>query len=214
MQRRSHETVEKSSRRVHSVLTMELHGIIEHYSRHPDALFFVAAVVGGQEMILPLAFLVGEGMWNLPHLFAVTFVATLTVDLFWFGFARLGRRWKRLEHFTREDSRVKKFVQRLSKNEATLLLVTKFMLGTRVVSVLYLSLDGLKVFRFMLLNILVTIPWLAIIITIGWLAGRGSSFFGNIMKHPLLLTIGVVAMVLLFQWIQKQIEKKVMPEEV
>lgn len=192
---------------------MELHGLIEHYSRQPDALFFVAAVVGGQEMILPLAFLVGEGFWNVPHLFAVTFIATLAVDLFWFGLARMGRHWKWLHHFTHDDGRVKKFVKRLSKSEATLLLVTKFMLGTRVVSVLYLSLDGLKTLRFMLLNFLVTIPWLTLIIAIGWLAGRGSSFFGNIMRHPILLTIGVVALVLLFQWTRKLIEKKLITEE-
>jgi membrane protein DedA with SNARE-associated domain len=194
-------------------MAMELHGLIEHYSHHPDLLFFVAAVVGGQEMILPLAFLVGEGFWNIPHLFAVTFVATIAVDLFWFGLARLGRRWKWLQNWIQRDGKVKRFAQRMSKNEASLLFMTKFILGTRVVSVLYLSLEGLKVFRFMLLNILVTIPWLAIVIGIGWLAGRGSTFFGNLMRHPVLLTIGVVSLVLLFQWGKRILERKVLEPE-
>jgi membrane protein DedA with SNARE-associated domain len=191
---------------------MELQSLIENYSRHPDALFFVAAVLGGPELILPLAFLVGEGFWSIPRLFAVTFVATILVDLFWFILARLGRNWKWLQKLTHEDSRVKKWVKRLAKSEASLLFMTKFIFGTRTVSVLYLSLDGLKFLRFMLLNMVVTIPWLLIIIAIGWLAGRGSNFFGGIMNHPVLLAISVVGLILIFQWTKKRIEKKIMDE--
>lgn len=182
---------------------MDLHALIHHYARHPEWIFFIASALGGQEMILPLAFLVGQGFWSLRMLFIVTFFATIMVDLFWFGLARLGREWKWLKRFSHEDSKVKKFVNRLAKDEATLLLLTKFIYGTRVISVLYLSLGGLKVLRFILLNILVTIPWLLLIISIGWLAGRGFSFFGNIVRHPALFTIGVVGLVLLFQWAKK-----------
>lgn len=162
-------------------------------------------------MILPLAFLVGRGLWSVQELFFFSFIGTIMVDLFWFLLARLGKEWKFLNQFFQKDSKIKKFAQKFSKHEATLLLMTKFIYGTRVISVFYLSLDGLRTLRFLILNILVTIPWLTLIIAMGWLAGRGSVFFGNILRHPALFTIGIVALVLIFQWIRKQIEKKMLP---
>lgn len=189
---------------------MELHGLIQQFAHRPDLIFFLGAAIGGQELILPLAFLVGQGLWSLPHLFVIAFIATILVDLMWFTLARLGRKWPWLQKITHKDGNIKKFVQKLSKHEAGLLLVTKFLYGTRVVSVLYLSLDGLKMLRFLLLNMLVTLPWLSIIIAVGWLAGRGSTFFGNILKHPALLTIGAVVLVLVFQWVRKKVEGRLL----
>jgi membrane protein DedA with SNARE-associated domain len=192
---------------------MDLQSLLFHFAQNPLLLFFLAAYIGGEELIIPLAVLVGQGLWDVETLFTVCFVATVLADITWFLLGRHGvQRRKFFQKYQHRFEKASTFFRRIAKSEMGILLTTKFIYGTRIFSIIFLSLEGLALPKFILLNSIVTFIWLSCIVTIGWMIGRGSSLFLNIYKHPVYIGLGLITLIVLFHTARHYFAKRFLPE--
>lgn len=183
------------------------------FAEHPIILFFLAAYIGGEELIVPLAVLVGQGLWSVETLFITCFIATVLADASWFLLGRHGvRQRKFFQKYEHRFERASVFFRKIAKSELGILLTTKFIYGTRIFSIIFLSLEGLALPKFIIINSLVTFIWLSCIVTLGWMIGRGSSLFLNIYRHPVYITLGLILIVVLFHVIRHYFSRKFLPE--
>ena len=95
----------------------------------------------------------------------------------------------------------------MSKTELELLLVTKFIYGTRIFTIISFSTRGIPLFKFTYLNSLVIAVWLSCILGIGWLIGHGSSLFLDIYKNPVQTSIGLILLMVIFNILRHFISK-------
>lgn len=192
---------------------MDFHTLLSQFAQHPVILFFLAAYLGGEEIIVPLAVLVGQGLWDVGTLFVVCYIATVLADASWF---LLGRHGVRETHFFRKyEHRFQKasvLFRKIARSELGILLTTKFIYGARIFSIIFLSLEGVSLSRFVLLNSFVVFIWLSCVITVGWMIGRGSSFFLSIYRHPVYLSAGLIVLIVIFHTARHIITKKFLPE--
>jgi len=194
---------------------MDFHFLLSQLVDHPIILFAISAYIGGEELIIPLSILVGHGLWDLQTLFIATFISTIMADLTWFLLGRHGIQKHRLfERHKHRYKKISKFIRKISKSEFKLLLITKFIYGTRIFSIIYLSLEGLSISKFLKLNFFVVSIWLSAIIGMGWMIGKGSTFFVNIYEHPLILTTGILILIFIFHFGRNYFSQKFLPAKL
>lgn len=191
---------------------MDISSLIEHFKDQPFLLFLIASFVGGEELMIPLAFLVGTGLWDFPTLFAACFLGTLVADTLWFLLGRHGIQKSKL--FQKHKERYKKveaFFAKISKNDFVVLLISKFLYGTRIFMLFHFGIGGMPKGKFLLMNIGVIVAWLPLVLALGWFAGRGSSTITRLYEHPAWVLVGVGLALVLFHVIRNQIAKRVLP---
>ena len=59
-----------------------------------------------------------------------------------------------------------------------MLLFIKFLYGTRILTILYLSMQRLRLGTFLLFDLIGTMLWLAVIVSLGYLVGRSVGIEG------------------------------------
>lgn len=188
---------------------MELQNLLDHFTKNPQLLFFLAALMGGEELIVPLAFLVGTGLWDWPTLFIFTAIGTLVADVGWFLLGRHGIQKSALfKKNTEKYKKVTTLIKKIADHEFNLLLITKFIYGTRIFTIIHLSLEETHLSRFIALNSVVILLWLTVILNIGWWAGKGSSFLSSLMEHPLYMGLGVPTTLALFHIFRNIVSNK------
>lgn len=188
---------------------MDLQSFLNHFQENPQLLFFFAALIGGEELIVPLAFLVGTGLWDIPSLFIFSAIGTIVADVAWFLLGRHGiQKTAFFKRHSGKHEQVKKLIRKVAKHEFNLLLLTKFIYGARIFTIIHLSLEETHLYRFIALNSIVIVVWLTVIINIGWWAGRGSTWLTSLVEHPLALVLGVLATLVLFHLGRNLVGKK------
>lgn len=192
---------------------MELSTLFQKFAEYPVILFFLSAFFGGEELIIPLAILVGHGLWSLQLLFLVCFIATLFADVSWFLLGRHGvQKRKFFQKYQRRFEKASKFFRRIAKSEMGILLTTKFIYGTRIFSIIFLSIEGVALSRFVKLNSLVTFIWLSCIVFLGWMIGRGSALFLNLSQHRFYIGAGILLIIIVFHYLRHYFAHRFLPE--
>lgn len=194
---------------------MELSTLIQEFQNHNLLLFFFAALIGGEEVMIPLAFLVGTGLWDLQTLFLGCFLGTVLSDALWFLLGRHGLQNNKL--FKRHKSKYEKivgFLKKISKKDFVILLVTKFIYGTRIFTILHFGVSEITKTKFLIMNSAVILIWLPIALGLGWFAGKGSSFFLEAYAHPLWIFMGIGLILVLYHFVRNQISKRVLPQNL
>lgn len=188
---------------------MDLQNLLDQFTENPQLLFFLAALIGGEELIVPLAFLVGTGLWDVPTLFIFTAIGTLVADVGWFLLGRHGIQKSALfKRHTEKYKKVTAMIKKIADHEFNLLLITKFIYGTRIFTIIHLSLEETHLYRFIALNSIVIVVWLTVIINIGWWAGKGSRILSSLMEHPLYMGLGVLTTLAIFHVFRNIVGKK------
>lgn len=188
---------------------MELQNLLDHFKENPQLLFFLAALIGGEELIVPLAFLVGTGLWDFPTLFIFCAIGTVIADTAWFLLGRHGIQKSTLfKKHAEKYQKVKTLIKKIAHREFNLLLITKFIYGTRIFTIIHLSLEETHLYRFVALNSIVILLWLSVILNIGWWAGKGSSTLSSLYEHPLYLGLGIIVTLLIFHLFRNLVSKK------
>lgn len=194
---------------------MDLSTLVQQFQAHPFLLFFLAALIGGEEIMIPLAFMVGTGLWDFKTLLIACFLGTLVSDTLWFLLGRHGLQKTKL--FKKHEDKYKKvveFLNKISKNNFIVLLVTKFLYGTRIFTILHFGVSKISKSKFLLMNSVVIMVWLPIALGIGWFAGKGSSLFLGIYTHPIWFFTGVGFIILFYHFIRNQIARHVLPKNL
>ncbi len=137
----------------------------------------VAPLIGGETAVLGLSFLAGQGALPLWAIIPGSFLGMVLLDSFWFFFPRT--RWgvkvkqKSRDNFV-QYRKLEERIQTLShKNDVIILLISKILLGTRILILIYLSMREITFWKFLRFNSIATGIWAIALGYIGWFAGLG-----------------------------------------
>lgn len=169
----------------------------------------------GESVLIPAAFLAGQGMWSLTEVFIVAYVGTLLSDAVWFWFG------PRIFAFAHGFEAVKKKsdiflpkIEHLGNQPFHLLLVSKFVYGTRILTIIYLS-KRVTTLAFTLYNLLGTFLWLLAVMLVGYLAGKSIVNLLPIFSDAKYLALGILILIVAINLgnalMRKRFEKRDLP---
>jgi membrane protein DedA with SNARE-associated domain len=182
---------------------MELLSSLIRISAHHEFLLpFVGSAIGGEAAVLAITFFAAQGFLPLWTVVLFGFMGSMFADSLIFLLARSSffknmRIYKRM--LEKYNSR-KKQISAISRGKYFyILLIAKFLYGTRTITTIYLSLKPLGFLRYTFMNAIITALWFGVMIPLGWLAGRGfTTLLSSLKKFELILTILILISVILY----------------
>lgn len=188
--------------------------VIQLLSIYQMPSIFFGAFFFGETVIITAAFLASEGLWSIYTVFWLSLLGTIVSDSLWFflGQRMLGmtNRWKKNKE--KYDTMISKLKTLAGDRPFLALLFIKFLYGTRILTIIYLSMRKIRFSLFLLFDTIGSIIWLVAILAIGWLAGKGIVNMIPIFKKFEYALLLLVAVLILFKigttWISKKILKK------
>lgn len=171
---------------------------IFHYPYLEYLVIFLGAAFGGELVLLALAFLAAQDVFSLHILVILSFLGTIFSDTMWFLFGRTVFIKKMTTYRYAENtiSVINKVVSRLSKgNHLIALIIAKFLIGTRVLMMMYIGTQSIKFKHFIKYDLIATFVWLLVVISIGFLSGLGFIYFADILEN-LYAAIGFVLFII------------------
>lgn len=175
---------------------------------------FLGSFFFGETVILTAAFLAGEGTWSISSVFWLSLVGTVASDSIWFLFGqtffKFTKRWEKYQ------DKYQTFLIKLEKTTGQKpflsLLFIKFLYGTRILTILYLSIRKMRYSTFLLFNTIGTTIWLLVMITIGWSAGKGLAGAGPIFSRIEYIITALIVLIVLYRIITGWLSKKIVKE--
>ncbi len=179
---------------------------------------FPAILVGsflfGQTVVIAAAFLAGQNLWSVWNVFLICLLGNVISDAMWYFIGTHFTTW--IEKHEKHGARYKKVIERINKYVGKrvflALILIKFLYGTRIFTIFYMTARKLNFWKFMVLNTLGTIIWLAAIIGAGYLAGRGTANYLGTLTDIKFVILALVAFILLYKLIDSWTEKKILEE--
>ncbi len=172
---------------------------------HPILISIIAGILS-EEFVLLLALLSGYGFVGIWKVAVFGFIGVIVHDVavYWFGRLPVTRRF--FKKFGQASHHQKKlgFIFRFLKQKYYLpLLLTKFVYGTRVAFIVYLSQKERNFWRYFLVNLIAVAIWFVIMVPLGWLAGQGFSHLLTIAKGIEKLFGLIVILIMLYFLVHK-----------
>lgn len=171
-----------------------------------------AAALTGEAGIIALMVLAAQGALPAAAVIAGSALGTFLADAAWFlvGHTYLGRAIERREHLARHAQRVNAFLSGITRDvHLRTLIAAKFLLGTRILTILHLSRTGLSLRAFLRYNVAATAIWLTVIAAAGWLMGRGVASIAPALDAAQALAtallIALIAFSLIKVWLTKRL---------
>lgn len=183
-------------------------GLFENY---PILIAFLGGLFGGEEVIITLSFLSANGFIPIWILFVFALIGVFLSDIFVFfiGKLRIIKNFKNIEKFSKVYMQVDSRISKLTRESVFLtLLYTKFLYGTRVLTLIYVGLKDIKLRKFMLYDFIVTFIWMCVIVSIGWFAGSSYNLIYKIFKNVQIALLTILIFVVLFFILRKWVGKK------
>lgn len=136
-------------------------------------IVFVGTFFFGDSVVLAAGALAAQGHWQLPWVFAWALLGTVISDTVWFSMsgralARIRRDPDRLARLNRVTAKLDRWV---GDHPHRGLLFVKLLYGTRVLSLVYMSVRRVPTRRFVTFDAFGAMLWLAVLLPIGWFAG-------------------------------------------
>jgi len=180
-------------------------------SGYPASVSFFSGLFAGEIAILTLSFLSAQGFFPLGTLFLFAWIGEIVADLIYFEIGRfkIFGKVKTSKLFGRVDS----FISSVSRESVFLaVLYSKFVYGLRTATVIFLGIKNVDRKNFILSEIIVSGIVMAILVPIGWAAGKGFTIlmdhFKNIQFSITLLIILVVVFFLVRNKINEFVIKR------
>lgn len=149
--------------------------LIQYVEEYPQLISVLCSFLG-HEAVLILAFLAGEGLLKFWTIFIFSLIGFTFIDIFYFfvakipPFVRLAKKIK----FLRQGHKDQKFIEKFASKKLIILLpLTKFVYGTRMISIFYVSLKGTKFKKFFTYDVIATLIWVGVMLPLGYWAGQG-----------------------------------------
>jgi len=171
---------------------------------------FVGAVFFGETVLLAATFLAAEGVWSVYTVFVIFVVGTIIADVAWFAFGEqvmhYARRWDAVR--TRYEDYMSAFSEKSNRAQFLYLLFFKFLYGTRIITIVYLSVHGMSLWKFVIFDTIATI-----ILTLAVMAAGLMVWNGIVSALPILHSVqfGLVVLVVLaiaFNFLTRWLGKK------
>lgn len=178
---------------------------------HAIWISIVAGFLAGEELILVLAFLSAQGMLPVWIVFIFGLIGLLIRDtlLYFIGFLRPLYKLNKYARVNRISANLDSFVQKTTKQSmARMLLYTKFIFGTRILTSLYLGYKRVKPSKFLFNNTLIWAILVTIFISIGYFAGESFIFIMETFKSMTLAIAFLLLLIIFFLWVQRKLHHR------
>jgi len=175
---------------------------------------FLGAFFFGETVIITAAFLAAQGLWSMPAVFGLALAGTLASDAAWYFLGRNAYFHLRKKQSHREkQERILAFLEQFAGNNLWLLMLCiKFAYGTRILTIIYLSMRRMRFRMFIAFDTVSTLIWLPVMCAIGWLAGKSLTNlmpFLNTFEYATALLISILVLFKLGSvWISRKITRK------
>jgi membrane protein DedA with SNARE-associated domain len=187
---------------------------MEYLMQYQAVALFLGAFFFGETVIISSAFLSGQGFISPITLLSMAFLGTVVSDMIWFIVGRkiltLLHRW---EKYKIQSEKVFPHLEKVFHHKLFLILLfIKFLYGTRILTILYLSMHRMKTGTFILYNSLGTLLWLAVILPIGWLAGKSIINILPFLNKIHYVVLSLVVLVVVFRYVSQWLSNKITKE--
>jgi membrane protein DedA with SNARE-associated domain len=174
---------------------------------HPYLITFIVSFIS-EELLVFLAILSGRGILSLWIVYIVGILAVMIFDsiIFAVGRSKIGKYIE--DRFFSEKAMDKKIKFAHKKRALVYLIITKFVWGTRIASIFYYSVKGMKYKKFAIYNFISLLIWSSIMLPAGWLAGRGFDLLLRVIKGTeKLLAVILIAILMIYtlHWLIKKL---------
>lgn len=194
---------------------MSLDSLMPFFSQYGILILILSGILGGEEVILSLVFFSAMGLFPLWWVLVFVTLGEFMSDFAIFSFAKLKRfeKVKKTERLTKIYEKVDTFIIKVSKGSTFLaILYSKFIYGTRIMTLVYLSSKKVRWQEFIVSDFLVLMVWMSITVTVGWFVGTSVKQLGSIFKNLeftlLLLLVFIIFVIFIKKWIEKKWLKK------
>lgn len=179
-----------------------------------EVIVFVGSFLFGETVILSGSYLAGQGIWSVVTVYIWALLGTLVADAAWFYLGpkglRLMHRWEKVKQ--KHEAIIAALQRHVGDKPFLAMLFIKFLYGTRILTIIYLSSVKVRFWTFMFFDFIGTAVWLVVMVGVGWLAGKGlADVLPAVRSFEYLLT-GLVILMILFKvitsWLEKRIAKK------
>lgn len=179
-----------------------------------EPIVFVGSFLFGETVILSGSYLAGQGIWSVVVVYIWALLGTLAADAAWFYLGPKGmllfHRWEKVK--TKHEAIILALQRHVGEKPFLAMLFIKFLYGTRILTIIYLSSVKVRFWTFMLFDFIGTAVWLVVMVGAGWLAGKGLADVLPAVRSVEYLLSGLVAMMIIFKlitsWLEKRIAKK------
>ncbi len=172
---------------------------------------FIGAFLFGETVIIAAAFLAAGGLWTLTDVFWLSLAGTITSDSTWFLFGQ-----KILPLFNRGKQQKERQQRILASVETAtggkplaLMLCAKFVYGTRILTIVYLSRLKLPYSSFAAFDTASSTIWLAVVCAIGWLTGKSMVNLAPYLNQFKYAALFLILIIVIFKigtvWLSKKI---------
>ncbi len=178
---------------------------------------FIAPIISGENGVIILAFLSAQGYFAPWIVFLFGSLGMLAIDSIWFLLMKTKFLEKRKEKYRNYETyrKIEARIESLShKSDIMIIMISKILIGTRILIIIYLSLRNISYFKFMKYNILPTFIWGAGLTLIGWLAGRGYYNLSQVSNNLFLGLTFIASLVMAFYLIMSLIRKWLIGKKV
>lgn len=185
---------------------------IVNFVHYVPLILFLAPIIGGGEIgLIITAFLFSNSVSLFFIITLFGFLGMITIDSFWFFIAR-----SRFFNKFKEAKKVEKHYKALERNienishgrDLLIIFISKIMVGTRILLIIYLSGRKIKFSKYFLLNIIPNLVWAACLTGLGVLLAMGFSSTLAVFKNIQLAITLIVLLLLIIYSIQKWITKR------
>ncbi|MFH1901981.1 MAG: hypothetical protein ABIK26_07010 [Candidatus Omnitrophota bacterium] len=175
----------------------------------------LSGILGGEELILSLVFLSSLGLFPLWWILIFVTLGEFISDIVIFSLGRIDlfHKFKKIEKLTKLYKKADNLIMKVSKKSTFLtILYSKFIYGTRIFTLVYLSSKKTKWQKFLVSELLALMVWMSITVVIGWFAGASIKQFSLAFKNTgltiALLVIFIILIIMMKKWIQTKLLKK------
>lgn len=191
-----------------------LRELLLHYPAFEYIIIFFGAGFGGELGLLALGFLAAQNIIGIYPLIVLAFIGTTFTDILWFslGSTKMIRGAISHHYANTTISVINEALTRVSRgNHLTALIIAKFIVGTRVLLIMFVSSTNIGLKNFIRYDVLAIFIWLLVIIPIGYLSGLGFVYLAQILEN-IYAGIGFVLLifiivVMLQIWLKRRFTK-------
>jgi|SRR3989344_4229800 len=172
--------------------------ILNHQSLEYFIIFF-AAGFGGEFALLALGFLAAQGFLSTIPLIILSFLGTFFSDTLWFllGRTKIIKNIITHRHANTTVAIITEAVHRVSRgNHLLALIIAKFLVGTRVLLIMYVSTTNIRFKQFIRSDIIAIFIWISVVIPIGFLSGFGFIYLAEILEN-LYVAVGFILLIII-----------------
>lgn len=185
-----------------------LEGVFLAFASYPYLISFLSGFIS-EEILILLAVSSGTGLIPFWIVFIFGFLGLILIDSVYFfvGKTRLIDKLKEIDFLRRKLENHKKFFKKVDRSSGRALFVSKFVLGTRFLTILFLSSEGIGYGRFIVRDIIGAFAWVSVFLPLGWLAGKGLVSLLGIVKNIELFLVGPLVVILFYFFIKGNLRK-------